>query len=224
MPISPISKPNSAAPSSVRCTCALSSSSLAGMQPTLQAGAAELALLDDGDVEPGRRAVQRRGVAAGTATDDDDVEVLLLAVDLAAGVALHGGGDVLGLGRLLGLHRRRRLGCCVLGHLGLLVGLGLRLHRRRRLGLLAAEGAAPSSPMRASTVPTSTVSPSATRISVSVPLIGDGTSLSTLSVDTSNSGSSSAIESPTCLNQRVIVPSVTVSPSWGMGTSATVEP
>ena len=44
--------------------------------PDVQAGAAELALLDHGDVEPRRRAVERRGVAAGTAADDDDVVVL----------------------------------------------------------------------------------------------------------------------------------------------------
>jgi hypothetical protein len=46
--------------------------------------------------------------------------------------------------------------------------------------------------MRASTAPTSTVSPSGTRISDRTPVTGDGTSESTLSVDTSNSGSSSA--------------------------------
>ena len=65
----------------------------------------------------------------------------------------------------------------------------------------------------ASTTPTSAVSPSGTRISVSTPATGDGTSESTLSVDTSNRISSSATESPTALNQRVMVPSVTVSPS-----------
>ncbi len=50
--------------------------------------------------------------------------------------------------------------------------------------------------------------------------MGDGTSESTLSVDTSKRGSSSATESPTALNQRVMVPSVTVSPSWGIWMSA----
>ena len=74
--------------------------------------------------------------------------------------------------------------------------------------------------MRASTTPTSTVSPSGTRISDSTPVTGDGTSESTLSVDTSNSGSSSATCSPTCLNHLVIVPSVTVSPSCGIWMSA----
>jgi hypothetical protein len=50
--------------------------------------------------------------------------------------------------------------------------------------------------------------------------MGDGTSVSTLSVDTSNNGSSAATVSPTFLNQRVMVPSVTVSPSCGRMTSA----
>ena len=37
-----------------------------------------------------------------------------------------------------------------------------------------------------------------------------------MSVDTSNSGSSNSIWSPTCLRHDPIVPSVTVSPSFGM--------
>ena len=64
------------------------------------------------------------------------------------------------------------------------------------------------------------MSPSGTLISVRVPLTGEGTSESTLSVDTSKSGSSSATVSPTALNHLVIVPSVTVSPSWGIVMSA----
>src|SRR5262249_34200464 len=85
----------------------------------------------------------------------------------------------------------------------------------------AAAGAAPAepSPMTASFTPTATVSPSGTRISLTTPDVGDGTSESTLSVETSNSGSSAWICSPTCLNHLVIVPSVTVSPSWGIVTS-----
>src|SRR5580693_902680 len=77
--------------------------------------------------------------------------------------------------------------------------------------------------MTASRSPTSTVSPSGTRISVSTPAAGDGTSESTLSVDTSKSGSSRSTESPTPFIQRVIVPSVTVSPSCGIMTSAKVQ-
>ena len=50
--------------------------------------------------------------------------------------------------------------------------------------------------------------------------MGEGTSVSTLSVDTSNNGSSAATASPTALNQRVMVPSVTVSPNWGKVISA----
>ena len=72
------------------------------------------------------------------------------------------------------------------------------------------------------TVPTATVSPSATRISVRTPATGDGTSVSTLSVDTSNSGSSAATVSPIFLKKRVMVPSVTVSPSCGSVISAMV--
>ena len=77
-----------------------------------------------------------------------------------------------------------------------------------------------AAPTTAITVPTETVSPSLTRISVRVPATGDGTSVSTLSVETSNNGSSATTASPTFLNQRVIVPSVTVSPSCGSVMSA----
>ena len=89
-------------------------------------------------------------------------------------------------------------------------------------GAGAGAGAEPATPTTAITVPTGTVSPSATRISVRVPEIGDGTSVSTLSVDTSKSGSSAATVSPTFLNQRVMVPSVTVSPSCGSVISAMI--
>ena len=83
--------------------------------------------------------------------------------------------------------------------------------------------AAAPSETTARTVPTSTVSPSGTRISDTTPPAGEGTSESTLSVETSNSGSSRSTGSPTCFSQRVIVPSVTVSPSCGMITSANVQ-
>src|SRR6185437_9077533 len=90
---------------------------------------------------------------------------------------------------------------------------------------VAPAGAAPApSPITASFTPTSTVSPSGTSISLSTPAAGEGTSESTLSVDTSKSGSSRSTVSPTPFIQRVIVPSVTVSPSCGIITSANVEP
>ena len=54
-----------------------------------------------------------------------------------------------------------------------------------------------------------------------VPSYGLGISESTLSVDTSNSGSSNATSSPTAFNQVPIVPSVTDSPSFGMVISKT---
>ena len=46
---------------------------------------------------------------------------------------------------------------------------------------------------------------------------GDGISVSTLSVETSSRGSSTSTRSPSCLSQRVTVPSVTLSPSRGHG-------
>jgi hypothetical protein len=75
------------------------------------------------------------------------------------------------------------------------------------------EPASISPSISAMTAPTSTVSPSWTRILVSDPAAGDGISLSTLSVDTSTSGSSISTVSPGRFNQRVTVASRTVSPS-----------
>ena len=74
----------------------------------------------------------------------------------------------------------------------------------------------PGSPTRAITSPTSTVSSSSKRISVSTPATGEGISVSTLSVETSSSGSSTSTVSPTFFSQVVIVPSVTDSPSSGI--------
>jgi len=85
-------------------------------------------------------------------------------------------------------------------------------------GAAAGAEASDASPMRAISVPTSTVSSSGTRISRRTPATGDGTSESTLSVDTSTMGSSSSTVSPTCLSHVVTVPSVTDSPRAGMVT------
>src|SRR5205823_11374373 len=82
---------------------------------------------------------------------------------------------------------------------------------------------APSPPMTASFVPTSTVCPSCTRISVSTPLPGAGTSVSTLSVEISSSGSSASTCSPCCLSHFVIVPSETETPICGITTSTAVS-
>ena len=83
----------------------------------------------------------------------------------------------------------------------------------------AGAAAAFASPMRAMTAPTSTVSSSSARISTMVPATGDGISVSTLSVETSRSGSSTSTVSPTALSHWVMVPSVTDSPSSGISTS-----
>jgi hypothetical protein len=76
--------------------------------------------------------------------------------------------------------------------------------------------------MTARSAPTGTVSSSWTRILLSLPATGLGISVSTLSVETSRSGSSTATSSPSCLSQRVTVPSVTDSPRAGMVTVAAV--
>ena len=73
--------------------------------------------------------------------------------------------------------------------------------------------------MMARTAPTSASSSSGTLISSRVPEAGEGTSVSTLSVDTSSKGSSASTVSPTALSQRDTVPSVTDSPSAGRVTS-----
>src|ERR1017187_2767051 len=80
------------------------------------------------------------------------------------------------------------------------------------------------SSMTATRAPVSTVSPSPARISTSTPAAGEGISESTLSVETSKSGSSRATTSPTFLNPCVMIPSVTDSPHDGHVTSAKVQP
>ena len=78
--------------------------------------------------------------------------------------------------------------------------------------------------MTASAPPTRTTASSPAMISVSTPLTGEGISVSTLSVDTSSNGSSAVTVSPTAFSQRVTVPSVTLSPSWGIDTVVATVP
>ena len=82
-------------------------------------------------------------------------------------------------------------------------------------------GASSSVSMIAISALLGTVAPSSARISLSTPANGEGTSAFTLSVITSTSGSYFATVSPGCLSQRPIVPSATLSPSWGIVTLAT---
>ena len=88
----------------------------------------------------------------------------------------------------------------------------------------AATGAGADAPsaITASSAPTATVESTATRIFCSTPATGDGISVSTLSVETSRSGSSTATISPSFFNQRVTVPSVTDSPSAGIVTEKVI--
>src|SRR3954451_7185189 len=71
----------------------------------------------------------------------------------------------------------------------------------------------------ASTVPTSTVVPTSTSIAVTRPVAGDGTSVSTLSVEISTIGSSDSIPSPTRFFHSTTVPSATDTPICGIVTS-----
>ena len=78
------------------------------------------------------------------------------------------------------------------------------------------------SAITASSAPTATVESTATTIFCKIPATGDGISVSTLSVETSRSGSSTATISPSFFNQRVTVPSVTDSPSAGIVTEKVI--
>ena len=75
-----------------------------------------------------------------------------------------------------------------------------------------------ASPITAITAPTAITESCAALISNKTPATGEGISVSTLSVETSTMASSTLITSPTFFNQRVTVPSVTDSPSWGIVT------
>src|SRR3954454_2346436 len=73
--------------------------------------------------------------------------------------------------------------------------------------------------IRASNTPTSTVLPTSTRISDTRPDAGDGTSVSTLSVEISTIVSSASTQSPTRFFHSTTVPSATETPIWGIATS-----
>src|SRR3954451_18318526 len=74
----------------------------------------------------------------------------------------------------------------------------------------------------ARTVPTSTVIPTSTSSDVTRPVAGDGTSVSTLSVEISTIGSSDSIQSPTRFFNSTTVPSATDTPICGIVTSTAV--
>src|SRR4051794_1064970 len=82
----------------------------------------------------------------------------------------------------------------------------------------ASPGTAPVS-IVASTVPTSTVAPTSTSSDITRPVAGDGTSVSTLSVEISTIGSSDSTQSPTRFFHSTTVPSATETPICGIVTS-----
>ena len=122
----------------------------------------------------------------------------------------------LGLLHLVRIDRRGRIGLGLDRRLRL-IAAAVILGRLRLLGrrIRPAASCSLASPITASTAPTSTVSSSWALISSSTPAVGDGISVSTLSVETSSNGSSASTVSPTCLSHRLTVPSVTLSPSAG---------
>jgi hypothetical protein len=111
---------------------------------------------------------------------------------------------------------------CTTGSAGRATGSATSVAAGSGAGAATGAAAPASPPIRASTVPTSTVAPSSTRISLTTPEAGDGTSVSTLSVEISSSVSSASIWSPTCLFHFVTVPSETETPICGITTSTAV--
>ena len=87
--------------------------------------------------------------------------------------------------------------------------------------LPAEEGASAPAAIRQRIEPTGTVSSDWTRISSIVPATGEGTSASTLSVEISTRGSSTATVSPGPTRHSSTVPSATESPISGKATSTT---
>src|SRR5580704_17255827 len=85
-------------------------------------------------------------------------------------------------------------------------------------GAAGVASAAPAASITATTVCTATVSPSLTLISFSTPAAGAGLSASTLSVESSNNGSSRSNLSPGFFSHLVTVPTKILSPIWGMTT------
>ena len=84
--------------------------------------------------------------------------------------------------------------------------------------------AAPGPKITATTAPTLATSPTLKRMSVSVPVVVDGTSIEVLSVSISKRLSPGFTASPAALNHFVILPSATVSPSCGIRTSTRFIP
>src|SRR6185437_13334982 len=101
-------------------------------------------------------------------------------------------------------------------------GAGWAAGAAAALGASALGATAVASPMAPISEPTFTVSPGCAEIASSTPAAGAGTSIVTLSVSSSTTGSSAATASPTFLNHWPIVASVTLSPSAGTRMSVAI--
>ena len=138
-----------------------------------------------------------------------------MAAPLVAGTVAAGTGSGAGVGAGAGMG----IGAasCAAGGSGAGAGAGAGTSTtgEEPLGSLVASA---GSAMMASSPPTGTTASSPATMRVRTPEAGEGISVSTLSVETSSSGSSAATVSPSAFSQRVTVPSVTLSPSWGIVT------
>ena len=172
----------------------------------------------------GGRLIDRRRRRGGLLDRGQHVALGDAAILAGAG---NGRGIDAAFGRNLAHRRRqRRVGRRRLGRAGR--GAAARAAAAAAAAALAGAAAglaaAPAAPslICPSSAPTATVSPSLATISPSMPADGAGTSIVTLSVSSSTSGSSTATASPAFLNQRPMVASVTDSPSVGTRISVMV--
>ena len=189
----------------------------------VEAGAAEVFLLDAEDALFELPGADGGRVTGGAAADDDDVEVVALSGwSGAAGDFALGRRGAAWLRRGLAGSRRRRL-----------------RFRGRRCGCRRAPRPAQRSPLAAgsyffftssafsfpvaitaSTAPTGDFSPSCTTITASVPLSNASIAMTALSVSTSAISSPALTLSPSFLCHLTTVPSVIVSDSCGIVISA----
>ena len=159
-------------------------------------------------------------VLGGDPRDDGRDERLAVPLRRPSASSARGGGGRGGAARLRGARRRAPTPSLAARHRSLggascVAGAGGSSAARRRALRPRARSRRASSRPRPSRPP-------ATRICWRTPVPGLGTSVSTLSVEISSSGSSASTVSPSCLSHFVIVPSETDTPICGMTTSTAV--
>ena len=199
---------------------------LGGDAAPVQAGPADLGLLDQGDLEPELGGAQRDRVAAGAGAQHDrrrgcgprPAGACPRASRMRRRPARPGtpAGGLLRVGGVA----LAPVGGLLVALLVLLVDDGASWSPPPSSASSPSDSAPSASPMTAMTWPTSTVSSTSARSSCTVPATGEGISVSTLSVEISTRGWSTSTVSPTSTSQDVITPSSMDSPSWGSWTSS----